>query len=270
MHHSPFSGFFPIEFMPSEKEKKLALANKEHITDAHRDYNTAKHWFVHSLWVDHYVWCHCLHISLIISPLSFINALVAIYCLRLPHLLFLHCNNKVAAFEERVLSLCVVYGHIFYASLSLPPQNAFFSPTLCTSFRFASSCSFCTILRFVTCPELKTQSGSVLQLKKFVSWDEISLLLVVSVPYEIDSTREKDSRGIVAPWRHQSLQWVWAEMITTRNIVLLLLSITVVAPIVLYTERLGTFKYPFGISLFFFIYWKLLINGFNLFLCLFN
>ncbi|BAT77280.1 probable galacturonosyltransferase 4 [Vigna umbellata] len=35
-------------------------------------------------------------------------------------------------------------------------------------------------------------------------------------------------------------------MITTRNIVLLLLSITVVAPIVLYTERLGTFKYPFA------------------------
>jgi len=41
-----------------------------------------------------------------------------------------------------------------------------------------------------------------------VSWDEISLLLVLPVPYEIDSTREKDSRGIVAPLRHQSLQWV--------------------------------------------------------------
>ncbi|XP_027329622.1 probable galacturonosyltransferase 4 [Abrus precatorius] len=33
-------------------------------------------------------------------------------------------------------------------------------------------------------------------------------------------------------------------MVATRNIVLLLLCITVVAPIVLYTDRLGTFKYP--------------------------
>ncbi|KAK7363886.1 hypothetical protein VNO77_06046 [Canavalia gladiata] len=33
-------------------------------------------------------------------------------------------------------------------------------------------------------------------------------------------------------------------MMATRNIVLLLLSITVVAPILLYTDRLGTFKYP--------------------------
>ncbi|XP_029129800.1 probable galacturonosyltransferase 4 isoform X2 [Cajanus cajan] len=35
-------------------------------------------------------------------------------------------------------------------------------------------------------------------------------------------------------------------MVATRNIVLLLLCVTVVAPIVLYTDRLGTFKYPFG------------------------
>ncbi|TKY53884.1 galacturonosyltransferase 4 [Spatholobus suberectus] len=35
-------------------------------------------------------------------------------------------------------------------------------------------------------------------------------------------------------------------MVATRNIVLLLLCITVVAPIVLYTDRLGTFKYPFA------------------------
>ncbi|KHN40223.1 Putative galacturonosyltransferase 4 [Glycine soja] len=35
-------------------------------------------------------------------------------------------------------------------------------------------------------------------------------------------------------------------MVVTRNIVLLLLSITFVAPIVLYTDRFGTFKYPFA------------------------
>ncbi|KAG5096342.1 hypothetical protein JHK82_046196 [Glycine max] len=35
-------------------------------------------------------------------------------------------------------------------------------------------------------------------------------------------------------------------MVVTRNIVLLLLSITFVAPIVLFTDRLGTFKYPFA------------------------
>jgi len=38
-------------------------------------------------------------------------------------------------------------------------------------------------------------------------------------------------------------------MVVTRNIVLLLLSITFVAPIVLYTDRFGTFKYPFGVFL---------------------
>ncbi|CAJ1941578.1 unnamed protein product [Sphenostylis stenocarpa] len=37
-------------------------------------------------------------------------------------------------------------------------------------------------------------------------------------------------------------------MAATRNIVLLLLSVTVVAPIVLYTDRLSTFKYSFGVS----------------------
>lgn len=35
-------------------------------------------------------------------------------------------------------------------------------------------------------------------------------------------------------------------MVAVRNIVLLLLSITVVAPIVLYTDRLGTFEPPSG------------------------
>jgi alpha-1,4-galacturonosyltransferase len=45
-------------------------------------------------------------------------------------------------------------------------------------------------------------------------------------------------------------------MVATRNIVVLLLCITVVAPIVLYTDRLGTFKYPSGEFLFSFLHFS--------------
>jgi len=133
MHHTPFS-VFSLNSCVTKKEKKLALANKEDITDAHRDYNTAKHGFIMSWWLCWLrdFWCHCLHISLIISPLSFINALAAIYCLRLPHLLFLHYNNKVAAFEERVLSLCLcgLWPRFLRISLFTTPKCVFFANSM--------------------------------------------------------------------------------------------------------------------------------------------
>lgn len=59
-------------------------------------------------------------------------------------------------------------------------------------------------------------------------------------------------------------------MVAVRNIVLLLLCVTVVAPIVLYTDRLGTFESPsseFQLLVFIQIHllW-LLANGFGFFL----
>jgi len=132
MHRSPLSVFFPsIQRRKKSWHWQINDIARTHTgTATQLNTDSLIHYELIIILVERFLVLLSSYLSYALS-FVFVNPLAAFYCLRLSQLLFVHYNNKIAAFEERVPSVCVVCGHTFYASLSLPPQNASFSPTLC-------------------------------------------------------------------------------------------------------------------------------------------